>query len=321
MAATTYERGLHEVADRCHAYLQPDGGWGWSNAGLVVGDGASLLVDTLFDLPLTARMLQAMADHTRAAPIATLVNTHANGDHCYGNQLLDQAEIISSVATAHEMTEVPPSMLAALNAAPGEVGDLFRSFFGAFQFDGIEVRMPTRTFERRLDVEVGGRLVELIEVGPAHTRGDTIAHVPDAATVFTGDILFVGGTPIVWAGPLSNWIAACDLMLGMDVDTVVPGHGPVTDKQGVAEVRDYLVFVQDEATQRQQAGIDAWDAAREIARQIGARPDFSRLGEFGRIAVNVETVYRSLDPQHTSPNVVEQFQRMARIEAGVAGGS
>jgi cyclase len=42
---------------------------------------------------------------------------------------------------------------------------------------------------------------------PAHTRGDVIVHVPEARTVFTGDILFVGGTPIVWAGPLSNWIA------------------------------------------------------------------------------------------------------------------
>jgi glyoxylase-like metal-dependent hydrolase (beta-lactamase superfamily II) len=212
-------------------------------------------------------------------------------------------------------------MLAALNNAPGEVGDLFRGFFGAFQFEGIEMRLPTRTFERRLDVEVGGREVQLIEVGPAHTRGDTIAFVPDAATVFTGDILFIGGTPIVWAGPLSNWVAACDLMLGMDVETVVPGHGPVTDKRGVAEVRDYLAFVDREATERQRAGMDAWDAAREIAREIGARPDFARLGEFGRITVNVETVYRGLDPQHTSPDVVEQFRRMARIEAGHPDGS
>jgi glyoxylase-like metal-dependent hydrolase (beta-lactamase superfamily II) len=319
MAATTYEWGLHEVADRCHAYLQPDGGWGWSNAGLVVGDGASMLVDTLFDLALTARMLDAMADHTRTAPIATLVNTHANGDHCYGNQLVEQAEIIASSATAHEMTEVPPAMLAALNAAPGEVGDLFRSFFGAFEFEGIDVRLPTRTFDRRLDVDVGGREVQLIEVGPAHTRGDTIAYVPDAATVFTGDILFIGGTPIVWAGPLSNWVAACDLMLGMDVDTVVPGHGPVTGKEGIAEVRDYLAFVDGEATSRFRAGMDAWDAAREIARDLGARPDFARLGEMGRIAVNVETVYRGLDPSHASPDVVEQFRRMAQIEAGFAG--
>ena len=310
-----YELGLHELGDGCLAYLQPDGSWGWSNAGLVVGDGASLLVDTLFDLPLTQRMLDAMAPHTRTAPIATLVNTHANGDHCYGNQLVDQAEIIASVATAHEMTEVPPAMLAALNAAPGEIGDLFRSFFGAFQFEGIDMKLPTRTFERRLEVEVGGRHVELIEVGPAHTRGDTIVVVPDAKVVYTGDILFIGGTPIVWAGPLSNWVAACDLMLGMDVETVVPGHGPITDKGGIAQVRDYLDYVDREATARQHAGLDAWDAAREIAQQIGADPRFDELGEFGRIAVNVETVYRSLDPTHATPDVVEQFRRMARIEA------
>jgi glyoxylase-like metal-dependent hydrolase (beta-lactamase superfamily II) len=230
---------LHELGDACFAYLQSDGSWGWSNAGLVVGDGASLLVDTLFDLKLTQQMLDSMAALTAAAPIATLLNTHANGDHCYGNQLLEAAEIAATEATAHEMTEVPPSMLHALNSAPGEVGALFRHFFGAFDFDGIDVRMPTRTFRGRLEVEVGGRVVELIEVGPAHTRGDTIAYVPDAKTVYTGDILFIGGTPIVWAGPLSNWVAACDLMLGMDIDTVVPGHGPLTDKAGIATVRDY----------------------------------------------------------------------------------
>jgi glyoxylase-like metal-dependent hydrolase (beta-lactamase superfamily II) len=311
-----YEVGLHELGDGCFAYLQPDGSWGWSNAGLIVGDGASVLVDTLFDLALTGRMLEGMSVHTRSAPIQTLVNTHANGDHCYGNQLVEHAEIIASVATAHEMTEVPPAMLAALNAAPGEVGELFRSFFGAFQFEGIELTLPTRTFERRLDVEVGGRSIELIEVGPAHTAGDTIVHVPDAGTVYTGDILFIGGTPIVWAGPLSNWVAACDLMLGMDVDTVVPGHGPLTDKGGIAQVRDYLAFVDSEASARQAAGVDAWEAARDIAREIGARDDFGTWGEFGRIAVNVETVYRSLDPDHRTPDVVEQFRRMALLERG-----
>jgi glyoxylase-like metal-dependent hydrolase (beta-lactamase superfamily II) len=316
--ATPYRRGLHELGDGCFGYLQPDGGWGWSNAGLVVGDGASLLVDTLFDLRLTAEMLESMADATLTAPIVTLANTHANGDHCYGNQLVDGAEIVASVATAHEMTEVPPAMMAALNAAPGEVGDLFRSFFGAFEFDGIEVTLPTRTFERRLDVEVGGRLVELIEVGPAHTAGDTIVYVADAKTMYTGDILFIGGTPIVWAGPLSNWVDACDLMLGMDIDTVVPGHGPLTDKAGIAGVRDYLAFIDVEATARHAAGIDAWEAARDIAREVGARPDFSGWGDFGRIAVNVETVYRTRDPHHRTPDVVEQFRRMARLEAAAS---
>jgi cyclase len=306
---------LTEVADGCLAYLQGDGGWGWSNAGLVVGDGASLLVDTLFDLTLTQSMLDAMADHVRSAPIGTVVNTNANGDHCYGNSLLDDAEIIASSAAAREMSEVPPSLLAALTAADGPVGELFRSFFGEFEFDGIESRLPDRTFDGRIELEVGGRTVELIEVGPAHTAGDVLVVVPDASTVYTGDILFIGGTPIVWAGPLSNWIAACDLMLGMDVDTVVPGHGPITDKAGVTAVRDYLSFVEREAMGRHDAGMDAFDAARDIAAAIGTHERFTDLGEFGRIAVNVEAVYRELDPEHRSPDVVEQFRRMASIEA------
>ncbi len=308
-----YTKGLHELGDGCFAYLQPNGGWGWSNAGLVVGDGVSLLVDTLFDLALTGEMLESMKGPIGSAPISTVVNTHANGDHCYGNQLVTGAEIIASEKAAAEMADVPPTMLAALNAAPGEVGDLFRGFFGEFQFEGIEPTLPTRTFEGRLDIEVGGRTIELIEVGPAHTAGDTIAYVPDARTVYTGDILFIGGTPIVWAGPLSNWIDACDLMLGMDIETVVPGHGPLTDKSGIVEVREYLSFVQSEATSRFHAGMDAWDAARDIARAAGFF-GFSEWGEAGRISVNVDTVYRTLDPTHESPGVVELFKRMAALE-------
>jgi cyclase len=311
-----YQNGLHEIGDGLFAYLQPDGGWGWSNAGLVVGAGGSLLVDTLFDLRLTAAMLDAMAGPTADAPISTVVNTHANGDHCYGNQLLAGREIISSSAAAEEMAEVPPAMLAALNRAPGEVGELFRSFFGAFEFDGIDPTLPTRTFDGRLSLEVGGRALELIEVGPAHTRGDVLVHVPSERTVFTGDILFIGGTPIVWAGPLSNWIAACDLMLDLGVETVVPGHGPVTDRDGVRSVRDYLAFVEAEATARYDAGVDAFEAARDIARDAFGGRAFGRWGEFGRIAVNVETVYRTLEPGHRSPDVVEQFRRMAALERG-----
>jgi glyoxylase-like metal-dependent hydrolase (beta-lactamase superfamily II) len=318
MVSTPFTTGLHELGDGCLAYLQPDGGWGWSNAGLIVGDGRSLLVDTLFDLQLTATMLDTMAPVTATAPVDTVVNTHANGDHCYGNAEVTRrrggVEFVASEASAQEMDEVPPSSLHALVKAPGDVGELFRSFFGEFDFDGIDVVPPTRTFTGRLDLDVGGRAVELIEVGPAHTAGDTIVHVPDASTVYTGDILFIGGTPIVWAGPLSNWIAACDLLLDLGVETVVPGHGPVTDTSGIVEVRDYLSFVDAEATARQRAGIDSWDAAREIGREIGADERFAGWGEFGRIAVNVEAVYRSLDPDHVTPGVVEQFRRMAELE-------
>ena len=55
------------------------------------------------------------------------------------------------------------------------------------------------------------------------------------------DILFVEGHPVLWAGPVDNWVAACDQILAWDVETVVPGHGPITDKTGVQAMKDYLL--------------------------------------------------------------------------------
>jgi len=105
---------LVEVADGVFAYLQPDGTWGWSNAGLIAGTGESVLIDTLFDLALTQRMLDSMKPHTDTRPIRSVVNTHANGDHCYGNQLVaaPDVDIIASAAAAKEMEEVPAALLA-----------------------------------------------------------------------------------------------------------------------------------------------------------------------------------------------------------------
>jgi cyclase len=308
-----FETGRHQVADGCHAWLQPDGGWGWSNAGLVVGDGASLLVDTLFDLRLTQAMLDGLAPLTAAAPIATLVNTHANGDHCYGNELVAGAEIVASEACAREMGEVPPASMAALKGAPGPVGALFAHFFGPFAFEGITLTPPTRTFSDRLGLDVAGTRVDLVEVGPAHTEGDTIVHVPDTGVVFTGDICFIEGTPIVWAGPLDRWIAACDLIVDLDPVAVVPGHGPVTDTAGVVRVRDYLAWVDGEARDRFARGMTATEAARDLAGALAASP-FAAWGEEGRIAVNVETAFRHLDLGHEPAGVVDLFRRMAEIE-------
>lgn len=311
---------LADLGEGCHAYLQGAGGWGWSNSGLIIGDGASLLVDTLFDLRLTSSLLEAVEPLVRTAPLTTLVNTHANGDHCYGNQLLSGCEIVATEAASHEMAEVPAALLANLCASDGETGELFRHFFGEFDFSGIVPTPPTRTFSGRLELEVGGRLVEVVEVGPAHTRGDALVLVPDARCVYTGDILFVGGTPVVWAGPLDNWIAACDVIVGSGCDTIVPGHGPVTDIAGVVEVRDYLEAVLAGATRGAEEGRDAWDTARLLAEEFRQR-SWDGWGEFGRLAVNVDTAYRGLVPGHVGADVIEQFRRMRFLEEARSSGA
>ena len=130
-------------------------------------------------------------------------------------------------------------MLAGMmKAAPnlGTTGEYLVHCFGRYEFAGITPKLPDVTFNGRLERRVGRKTVELIEVGPAHTGGDTLAYVAKDKTIFTGDILFIHGHPIIWAGPVANWIAACRLILDLDVETVVPGHGPVTDKAGVKRV-------------------------------------------------------------------------------------
>jgi glyoxylase-like metal-dependent hydrolase (beta-lactamase superfamily II) len=309
----TYSRGLKDLGHGVYAWLQPDGGWGWSNAGLIVDGDQSLLVDTLFDMRLTRDMLSAMEDASGvgAGHIGVIVNTHANGDHCHGNGCCPQADIIASEASAREMAEVPPAMLAQFKKMGGQLGpagSYFADIFAPFDFDGVEERAPTRTFSGVLDLKVGDKALQLIEVGPAHTEGDVLVHVPSDRTVFTGDILFIDGTPLMWAGPVANWIRACDRICIMDVDKIVPGHGPITDKAGVRRVADYLRYVDTEARKRFDAGLDVRDAALDIA--LG---DFSSWGDAERIAVNVDTLYREYRGDSVVTPVIELFGLMAEI--------
>jgi cyclase len=286
-------RGLHEIGEGLYAYLQPDGGWGWSNAGLVVAGGSTLLVDTLFDLRLTQDMLDEIRRRVRdAQSIDVVVNTHANGDHTFGNQLVGGARIVASEAAAEEMHAAPPAALAALKANArelGALGEYVLDIFGPFHFDGIELRAPDETFTGELALRVGDKDVQLIEVGPAHTRGDVLVHLPRDRVVFAGDILFHGSHPVVWAGPIGNWIAACDRILALDVDVVVPGHGRLADKHAVGEMRAYLQYVEDEARARFERGLSPLEAARELRHDA-----FATWGEPERLVVNVVAAYREL---------------------------
>src|SRR6202162_5860607 len=294
-APIPYARGLHSVGDRVWAWTLPDGGYGWSNAGLIAGDGASLLVDTLFDLPLTREMLAAMRPITDGAPITDAVITHSNGDHTHGNQLLDgSVRIIAARGTAEEVAHgMAPEMLAMTQVADlGPVGTPYaRERFGPFDFGGITLRNADQTFDHDLSVDVAGRQVKLLDLGPAHTAADTVVHVPDAGVLFAGGFLFIGCTPIVWAWRIANWVAACDTRIALDAPTVVPGHGPITDPDGIRAVRGYLVHVSAQAEAAYRQGLSFAEAADTID-----------LGEYGnwldaeRVVVNVYQRYRELDP-------------------------
>lgn len=334
------ERGdatLVEIGDGVHAYLQR-GSWGFSNAGLVASAGTSLLIDTLYDVGLTARMLDEMRRVEKAADhIDTVVNTHANGDHCWGNQLLAGADIVSSRAAAEEMLELRPSLMLALMRAVrlskrvgpvaratmellgrigvpyvsslAEAGSFLEECFGAFDFRGIRLTPPTKTFEGRLSLTIGGKRVELIQVGPAHTKGDVVVYLPAERVVFTGDILFIGSHPIAWEGPVQQWIAACDLLLELDVDVIVPGHGPLTNKAGVRETKAYWERLQARAREGRAAGASPEDLARDLLGE-----GIAEWTEAHRLGVNIDTIYRDLAGDRSHRDPLNMFALMARLE-------
>lgn len=290
MTRWQYTKGLHALGNGCWAYLQPDGSWGWSNAGLITDGDSTLLVDTLFDLKLTAEMLKDLrASIPAAETIDILVNTHADGDHTFGNQLVKGARIIGTQGTVSDFGRFDPAVLEkmCLNAEQyGSAGVFVRDCFRPYDFSGIQLTPPTETFSGVLDLMVGEKKVQLIEVGPAHSLGDALIFVPDDKVVYTGDILFTDDTPIAWYGPVKRWVDVCDRILEMDVEIVVAGHGPISTKDDVRKMRDYLIYVTEQARPRFEAGMDYLQAAYDI--DLGEYRDWK---DAERVVVTLQTLF------------------------------
>lgn len=281
-----FDAGFTEVAPRTWAYMQPNGGLGESNAGMIFDGEHVMFVDSLWDNKLTGRMLKDAREIVDADP-ETLFNTHSDGDHVWGNQLFTGARIISTTTAKKLMTLDPPKSLRGMQRGGNLIGAIGRvplPFFGQrdygnlprlplthmgkemapFDWSDIELTLPTETFDGTQSVQVGSRTVELIEVGPAHTMGDAVAWVPDAKVCFAADVLFIGGTPIMWAGPIASWISALEKISSLGAEKFVPGHGPVCTQHEVDLVREYFEWVTAEGITQLERGVAPTKAARNL---------------------------------------------------------
>ncbi|WP_369211711.1 MBL fold metallo-hydrolase [Streptomyces flavofungini] len=253
--------------DDLHVWApEATGLWGYANCLWIISGDDAALIDTPYDGPMTKAMIAAAGPALGDRVVRTVVNTHANGDHSFGNHLFPEAEIISTEAgLLHQHREPTPNDMHALvhdSAADSPMGWYMRRHFGAFDFTTARVTAPTRTFSGEHAFEVGDRTVQLYEVGPAHHHSDLIARVGDV--VCTGDIFFHGDHPPHWAGPLQNIIDACELALSFDPRIVIPGHGRPTNRAGLEQNVEYLGAVQREIRARFEAELTLEDAMDDL---------------------------------------------------------
>ncbi len=256
---------IEEVSKGIYAYIQLDGSWFLNNAGCIVGEKTATVIDST-GTEARARAWHAAIRQVTQNPVSSLINTHSHGDHTYGNFMFADSAIIASERCRREI-------IASGNGS--------HSLFPMIDFGDCPVTPPTVTFEDKLSVYVDDLRVELMFVGPAHTTNDIVAWIPERKLLFSGDVIFNGGTPFALAGSVGGWLEALERIEALGAETIVPGHGAVTGPGAIQDVRDYLLFIQETAKRGMEAGTPPsgagpvarpWEV-RTAARQGTARAE------------------------------------------------
>ncbi|MBH1936624.1 MBL fold metallo-hydrolase [Streptomyces sp. AV19] len=264
------------LAPGVSAYVQPDGGWCLNNAGFVTDGDRTLLIDTAPTVRRAELLRDAVAASGAPAP-SLVVNTHHHGDHTYGNGVFaaDGATIIGH-AGCREQT------LA--------VGHQLHAIWPSVEYGDVRITPATLTYTDSLTLHIGDTEVRLFHPGPAHTVGDTVVWLPQRRIVFTGDLVFNGGTPFIPFGSLAGSLRALEVLRGLDAEVVVPGHGRVTDPGVFDTVERYLRFVEELAREGRAAGRSPLEVAR--GADLG---EFAQLQESERLVGNLHRAYADLD--------------------------
>ncbi|ACY98311.1 MULTISPECIES: MBL fold metallo-hydrolase [Thermomonospora] len=274
MTAARERPHMLEVAPSVHAYIQPDGGWCLNNAGLIVGEDCTVLIDTA----ATERRTRALdAAVRRLAPQGPdlLVNTHFHGDHTFGNAYFKpRATIIAHENCARDQLAAGPAL---------------RELWPEVDWGRTPITAPDVTYRGEAVLHPGGHRVELFHPGPAHTAGDTVVWLPDSGVLFTGDVVWSATTPFCLMGSITGSLEVIGRLRELRPRVVVPGHGPVGGPELFDQTESYLTWLLEVAEEGVRAGRPALETAR--CADLGR---FAALLDSERLVGNLHRAYAEL---------------------------
>lgn len=202
-----------------------------ANLGFVVGDDAVAVIDSGGSLVEAEAFLAAIAKITNK-PVRYLINTHMHPDHIFGNAAFRK---IGATIVGHR------NLPRALEARGAFYLQSFREQVGDTLMNGVEIVPPTLLVDDRLELDLGGRVLELQAWKAAHTDNDLTVLDTASSTLFSGDLVFVDSLPSL-DGSLLGWLGQMDAIAAIDAVRTVPGHGPAPSAwpQALAAERRYF---------------------------------------------------------------------------------
>lgn len=251
-----------------------------SNAAFLVTDEGVLVIDTR-QHPAHGRDLIERIRRITDKPVKWVINTHAHGDHFYGNPAFKAA---GATIVAHR--DVVAGMVK------NEQLEFKRrlAFFKSLNLDPAEVKtvLPDVTFDSRMTIKLGGRTVEVMYLGPGQNPGDTLVYFPHARALYVGGPFANNNwSNMSFTPSMDGWIAMLKKIADMDnVDMFLPGHGDVGKRADVLDEAKLLTEVQAGVKAAIAAGMSREDIVKNLRF-----PQFADRRNYDRIDVFLEALY------------------------------
>jgi glyoxylase-like metal-dependent hydrolase (beta-lactamase superfamily II) len=306
------ERELHKITDSLYIFSGLGG-----NVGFLVTEEGVLVVDS-GTIPDHGKEIATEIEKITDKPIKYLVYTHYHGDHTHGAQSLpSDITTISHINTLKnlEKLDMPRMKEAMTNTIPQQIKELEKKVEKLkaekspdlekaekelqqtkqqfAEYKKFQLVFPTITFKNKSIIYLGNQKIKLIYLGSGHTNGDVLVYFPEEKVIHMGDLYFENMIPYIdyQAGSnTENWIKILLKVTEMDVEKVIPGHGEITDKNGLIAQAQYLKDLRAEVEKFIKQG-----ATLEETKEKLILPEYKEKGYYDRlIPVNIEAVYKEM---------------------------